>query len=210
MDSHTQRGLNEIFKLSLKHSYLFSDAPPNEKHSQFIENFSTIFWIPSYPYERRVIILLILAIQLSFLYFASFLLLRCAILSYLLSFQLSSVFSKASVLFSLLCFLFPLDVLFIRNVSFDFSSTFSFNSIFIHVVIVSFCRLSLLLFVGCYYNYSNRHLLSHHFIIYIYSGRHVLSDHLENWDHIFFPRVIQPSLLFFVFFINFAASSFVI
>ena len=159
---------------------------------------------------RLVILLLILAIHLSFLSSASFLLLRRSILSYLLSFKLSSVFSKASVLFSLLCFLFPPDVLFLRNVSFDFGSTVSFNSIFIHVVIASFCRLSLLLFVGCYYNYRYRHLLSYHFIIYIYSGRHVLSCHLENWDHIFFPRVIQPSLFPFVFFINFAASSFII
>ena len=61
------------------------------------------------------------------------------------------------------------------------------------------------------YNYNGWHLLSNHLaVIYIYSGRHVLSGHLESWNYTFFPRVIQPSLSFFVFFMNFMASFFVI
>ena len=41
-------------------------------------------------------------------------------------------------------------------------------------------------FAGCYYNYSDRHSLSYHFIIYIYSGRHVLSNHFKIDHYIFF------------------------
>ena len=61
------------------------------------------------------------------------------------------------------------------------------------------------------YNYSGWHLLSDHLVvIYIYNGRHVRSCHLDNWDYIFFLRVIQPSLSPFAFFMNFMASFFVI
>ena len=90
------------------------------------------------------------------------------------------------------------------------SSCFSIVLTLVQLYVLTSFMLSLPIFVICYYNYSDRHSLSGHFIIYIYSGRHILSGHLESWDHIFFPRVIQPSLWFFVFFINFAASSFVI
>ena len=98
---------------------------------------------------------------------------------------------------------------FLRNMFFNFFD-FGFTILQLSTSdkILSSSELSSLLFASCYYNYSDRHSLSDHFINYIYSGKHVL--YLERWDYIFFSGIIKPSLLTFFFFINLSYSFFVI